>query len=126
MDHANPPIPIRDPRIARAEPNCLLLGRNCLVYRSSEELAEAQGSYCSYPVAIERDCNFKFGNGRLELVMTTQDLSLREMCKRVLRRRGQRFFDQLLCALDVGRDCVGHLVKHAASEQLRQQTLCIS
>ena len=63
MDKSNSAVPVADIRIARTEADRLLLGGDCLLYRSGVELTLAQSEECEDPIAIQREHHLVFGNG---------------------------------------------------------------
>src|SRR5262249_19934155 len=102
MDHADPPIPIRQARIARAEADRLFLCRDRLLDCTGEKLAEAEGRYGSHPVAIERDRAFVFGYRRLEPALRAQHLTPGEVSDRIAWRGRQHVANKRLGAFEIG------------------------
>src|SRR5215831_3389354 len=93
MNHADPPKPVRNIRIARAKPDGLLLRRNNLLQLPRVELAQPETRQRQYRVAVELDCGFEFGNSGLVVVLRPQHLSLPEMRQRSATRRMAHFLD---------------------------------
>src|SRR5215469_15632324 len=122
MDHADPPIPIWQARIMWAEADCPFLRRDRLIDRAGEKFALAEGGDGGHPVAIERDRPFVFWYGRLELALRTQQLASDKVPNWIPWRGLQYVGSQRLCALEIGRGGIGHLVKHAGGQRLRQQS----
>ena len=82
MDHANPPIPIRQV-IARAEADRLFLRRDRLFDRADVKLAQAEGGNGGNPVAIKRDRPFVVGYGCFIPTLRAQHLTPREVRNRI-------------------------------------------
>src|ERR1700731_4920672 len=93
VDHSDPPVPIVDPGIAWAEPDCLLLRGNRLLYCAREKLALTERRQGEHPAGIECDCGLVFGNRSFEAALRAQGLSSGEMRHRMARRYRQRLSD---------------------------------
>ena len=82
VDHADPPIPIRQPRIARTEADRLLLRRDRFLDPARQELAYPEIGDGDHPVAIGGDRDLVFRDGRLISLLGAQKLRLGEMGER--------------------------------------------
>src|SRR6516165_2657549 len=76
MDHADPPIPVRQARITWAEADRLFLRRDRLLDRTGEKLALTEAGNCDHAVAIVRDRPFVFGYGGVEPALRAEHLAL--------------------------------------------------
>src|SRR6516162_8829982 len=102
MDHADPPIPVRQARITWAEADRLFLRRDRLLDRTGEKLALAEAGNCDHAVAIVRDRPFVFGYGGVEPALRAEHLAPGEVRDRITRRGRQHLSDQRLSACEIG------------------------
>src|SRR5436853_6590567 len=75
-------ISIENIRISGAEPDRLLLKRDCLAYRAGLHLTHAESKERARRVPISGDYRLKFGDSLFKATLCPQQLAFREMRKR--------------------------------------------
>ncbi len=119
MDHADPPIPIGNPRISGTEADRQLLSRDRLLDGAGEEFAEAKIGDGYHPVSVRCYGPLVLRNGGFVSVLGAENLTLGKMGNGMAWRCLQHSLDQFRGARDIGLGGLGNLFEHAADERQR-------